>query len=843
MPNAKSFALIFALLACLSASLLALPPAFTEKGNPDLYKTMHSKALDNLKKLDKTHKKEYRSMLREQDDILMAYLLAYESDSNLQIADPADILSNYLHVRSLLDTRGTQLEPEFFLSYVARQTVSDERIEAYREALLKDGLRDILASSADELDLYRKVSQWCVGRLKFQPTSGRDQSPLDITQKSLLGRCEEMQILFVAAARTVGLPARPASTPWWPHQDNNHAWAEVWLNGAWHYTGDMDAAYWPDQTWFSGLIDKTVLILADGSLPSASDEVLTRGQYDCVINSIRNYAGDRTRSLSIQTLDEQGVPLPNAAVGVMVVNWGALRPLIWIKTDSEGKFTLSVGRGAFYLAAEKEGKRALELVPSGDSIQIACSLTLKEGPLPDRDDRLIYPSNPFEWKQAPEVWNEGVKREKERWNAIDQAWARIAATQADSLNAEFVKAARGNFAEALEFLRRYPQPYEWFMRDCLNEESGFMDPKFFWQASANQMEAFYQSCLRWMELELSPSDLSSLVSPSVHFEELPLPGKLRDGGFSFYPPGFKQSGETRLDRLNRAASWLKLNYKINPEKALSGMPPLHVILDQKYLNSAQYKLLAVCLARANGIPADYTYRANLINVQFDDGGYGYYDLETCAPETDPAEPEAFMDLKVLTSDASGAPLMLDGNALMLSSLRDGDYYWFEGESGQDEGNGVYRFRVPKGEYYLSANYRISDSQTAFQTRQLDLSLSDSFRVEIFLVGYPRGWNNGVYHKLRDLLTEADTTGYQIFLIGNHDQENSIRLAEKLRALGRNFLWVGYEPAPRPTDNYVVSPLWAEWVAQDQRNRVRTITLTLKNGKWDSYEGLWERLPD
>ena len=55
--------------------------------------------------------------------------------------------------------------------------------------------------------------------------------------------------------------------------------------------------------------------------------------------------------------------------------------------------------------------------------------------------------------------------------------------------------------------------------------------------------------------------------------------------------------------------------------------------------------------------------------------------------------------------------------------------------------------------------------------------------------------------------------------------------------------MGYEPAPQPIANYVVSQLWAQWVTEDQRNRARTITLTLKNGKWDSYEGLWDHLPE
>ena len=130
-----------------------------------------------------------------------------------------------------------------------------------------------------------------------------------------------------------------------------------------------------------------------------------------------------------------------------------------------------------------------------------------------------------------------------------------------------------------------------------------------------------------------------------------------------------------------------------------------------------------------------------------------------------------------------APLGSNEGPCSSSLISAGRYAWLEGYSGKDEGNGVLSFQVPKGECYLSAIYRISDSLTAFQTKHLDLD--DSLTVEIFLKDYPRGWNNGVYYELTELLTPADTTGFEIFLIGNHDQEISIRLAEMLRSLGGN----------------------------------------------------------
>ena len=63
----------------------------------------------------------------------------------------------------------------------------------------------------------------------LQTNKWKGSGPLDVANKSLYGRCEEWQILLVSIARTLGLPARPASTPWWAHQDDNHAWAEFLL--------------------------------------------------------------------------------------------------------------------------------------------------------------------------------------------------------------------------------------------------------------------------------------------------------------------------------------------------------------------------------------------------------------------------------------------------------------------------------------------------------------------------------------------------------------------------------------------------------------------------------------
>ena len=847
MMSVKKLAVLFCLLGTvLVLSAQALPAGFTAKGNPGLYRKLMPLAKENLKKLDSSHKKAYKKMLREQDDILMAYLLAYESDGNLQQAEPQDVLSNYLQIRSLLNTRGTTHEPEFFLAYVADQTVSDERIEAYREALLRDGLRDIMDKSPNEMELYRAVSQWCVGRLKFQPTSGRDQSPLDITRKSLLGRCEEMQILFVAAARTVGLPSRAASTPWWPHTDNNHAWAEVWLEGAWHYTGDMDAAYYPDQTWFSGMIDKTVLIIADGTLPAPGDEVLAQGRYECSINSIRNYAGERTRSIHIQTVDEQGLPLPETALGVLVYNWGSLRALAWVKTDKEGELTLSAGRGAFYLSASKDGKQALELVPSTEDIAYECVITLKEGALAEQDAMLNYPANPFAWKQAPEVWNAGVKVAQERWSKVDRQWRERASDYPDSLLAEFAALFRGNQGEFERFLQQTHWLDGEFMAYCVgNEEEGqYIDPKFFWQASAEQVEALALQFMAF-EHEFYYQDLASVIQPSVFYEELSEEFSLAKDVLTLFPKSFYFKHEDRMERLNLAMKWLKKKYKVDAAKALKGLLPLHVAIEQKYLSPTQYRLMAVSLARANRVPAEFSYQPDLIYVQHQNGEWGYYDIMKCAPETKTGETASLTKVTVALADEIGVPVAGMAGGLALTRFIDGSFYWLD-QDFKEEGNGVYSVQVPKGEYYLQAGYRVSDSRTAFQMKRLDNTEADSSRVELSLREFPRKWEPAG-KELLDILAEADTLGFSVAVIGNQPHENTKRICYKLEDLGVDYILIGaldsWSETPPARENYRFSPLWKTMHQADNRNWVRVVTLVRKDGEWQSYEGLWERMPD
>ncbi|HOZ92421.1 MAG TPA: hypothetical protein PL179_03965, partial [Candidatus Syntrophosphaera thermopropionivorans] len=605
------------------------------------------------------------------------------------------------------------------------------------------------------------------------------------------------------------------------------------------YTGDMDAAYYPDQTWFSGLIDKTVLILSKGTLPDATDEVLIQGRYECVINSIPIYAKEHTRILKIKTLDEQDNPLPETTVGLLVFNSGTLRSLIYIQTDDEGEFELSVGRGAFYLVADNENKRAIALVPSSEDKELYYELTLQEGPLPDQDEMLFYPASDFTWKNPSEEWNNGVEQAKAKWNRREQRFQDRIFTYSDTLLGIVASSSRGNYNSFKGFWNRYPEPQKEFLNFLISED---FDPKFLWQASSEQIIALYNFFLKIDGQKMTSSELTPILAPTVFYEELPQPVTYKKGIPQLYPDSFYQKGNTPLERMNSASGWLAKHYKINYSKALSGLLPLDIAIKQKYLTPLQYRMMAVNIARANKVPAYFSRQPDLIFIQFDNGDWGYYDLKKNAPQVDSRDSSAYTKLIVSLSDENGVPVTGLSDAVNLTRYQDGVFYWLDQVFSEDE-PGLISISVPKDSYYLQAGYRVSDSQTAFQMKYLDLSETDSLFIHIICRDYPRQWSENLPPELLSILEEIDSSRYQVILIGNYDQENSIRLAEKIRSSGKNFLWLGYEPSPQSIENYTFSRKWQMLVNLEAQNRFRTITLFKQDGIWQYFEGMWERLPE
>lgn len=815
--------IMFLLLAAISLQA-ALPNEFTKKGNPELYGKLKKIAAENIQNLPKTQTKAYKKLLKKHDNSLMAYLIAYELDSKLAEANPADLLSNYHEITALLDKEGLRYPPEFFLSYIAKQSVSDERIEAYRAALLEDGLAQALEIE-DLTERYRETASWCVEKLYFKQTSGRDQTPLDITQKSLYGRCEEMQILFVAAARTVGLPSRAASTPWWAHMDNNHAWAEVYLDDEWVYTGDMDAAYYPNQTWFSGMVDKTVLILADGSMGDTDEEVLFSGRYDSVINSTQNYSKERTRKVSLSCVDEEGNPLSNVQIGVMVFNWGALRPLIILQSDKEGRLSFTTGRGDFYISAYKDDMMALSLVNASAIENPSLEIVLKKDFDIELQEMLFYPSNEMVWLNPPAEYKEDIARRKEIWQNQLKDWEAAAIVGEGGKRAELLKQSLGNYPAIREFYSRFEEIEEDYLDYLLGS-----DPKFVWQADANLLEAHYRFWLSQDE-----KGVAQLFSPVQYFEELPRP-YLEKGKYQLYPKSFIQKGDSDKEKIKKVFSQLKKKYKIKPQKSINGILRMDIAAKTKYLTPLQYRMLAVNMLRANGIPADFTRLPDHILIHVDDE-WSYYNVsKNRFAEEDEEGAQRQFSLKV--KDEQGAPVKVNMEQISINRLIDGIFYNLN-HSFETLAAGEYELSLSAEELYLNYGYRVSDSQTAAIVRKIT---PDMHELELTAYSFPRSWQPAPKEILA-LFDEETLEQQSLILLGNPDQESTLRVLTKLQETELDYVFFGdFVASANSHKNYRYLSNWHNLINEDSSYQKSTFTLIKDADGWKIYDGIWERLP-
>ncbi len=825
------------LFLILTSLLLAMPAELTKQGNPKLYSRLNKQAKANLKLLPSSQAKAYRNLLKTHPDAVMAYLVAYESDAVLTESSPQDFLQNYQSILELLDREGLHYSPEFFLSYVADQTVSDEPVTPYRSTLLKDGLQEVIDNTHSDLERYRATALWCVSRLKFQQTSGRDQSPLDITQRSLVGRCEEMQILFVAAARTVGLPSRAASTPWWAHMDNNHAWAEVFLEEAWHYTGDMDAAWFPDQTWFSGMIDKTVMILADGSLASENDEILATGKYETLINSTRNYAKERTRTIKVKVLDGQGNPVAKARIIPMVFNWGSLRAITYLNSDDDGCLQFSAGRGAFFLSIYRDNMMALEYVPSGTEETVEINTELSTELFGWGFRSMEYPSNPMQWDNQPESYREQVNREKQLWEEKTSTWALEAESAfPDSLSREVAIACRGNWQSFLSFYKQQDVLDSHFLEFLL-----VSDPKFLWQANAEQFAALHNHFANFYHQDYEDEALLSLCSPSVFYEDLPKPFLAKDGSMQLYPESFKLTEQSGRNGVLEVLAKLKKRYKINPGKSLTGLLSLDLAARQRKLSPVQYRILACSVLRANGFPAEFSRIPDLVSVYIE-GDWQYVNVKKLEwdDRTQDSEAKTFKLVLRLT-DENKLPVHLGEEQLSLCRYLEGTFYPLN-DHFEYLGSGVYEGIFPASDCSIQLGYRPSDSKTNVYLMPAWPETSDSLSFDLQLPEYPRSWK-AVDEDILALVDEKALSEYNCILIGSLDQENSRRIADKLNSLEKSFLWLGFGSGNGQIPaNYQLNTLWQAKVAANSANALRTITLIKTAGQWQMFEGLWDKMP-
>ncbi len=282
-----------------------------------------------------------------------------------------------------------------FFHYVLPFRSAQEPVEAWRKQFFETMVPRLAKAGCETLEeVALEVNRYCGENVKFKPTGPKDRSPLAVLESGF-GRCEEEMIFFNAVARSVGVPARSVFTPYWPFQDNNHAWCEVYTGkstrpgaGGWHYLGACEPKDALDQAWFTRATRRAALVLARCMGRAEGENVFSYRDKTTIINSTPVYTA--TCRMTLRVVTGEGEPVPRSVVHLYVFNFGSLRPILGRRTDGEGRTTFDLGPGDYVVTGAGNGKMGFAVAHSVVGGEATCDVVLGSDP-PDEAFWLRYP--------------------------------------------------------------------------------------------------------------------------------------------------------------------------------------------------------------------------------------------------------------------------------------------------------------------------------------------------------------------------------------------------------------------------------------------------------------------
>ena len=273
----------------------------------------------------------------------LMFLYAY-----MPIGDITDYDADFhrMNVQYALKTKqempwGKTIPLREFIHFVLPVRVNNENLDDSRKVFYEE-----LKNRVKHLSMYDavlEVNHWCHEKVVYTPSDSRTSSPL-ATVKTASGRCGEESTLLVAALRAVGIPARQVYTPRWAHTDDNHAWVEAWVDGQWHFLGACEPEPVLDLGWFNAPASRGMLMHTkvfgryDGP-----EEVMSRTSGYTEINVTHNYAPVTEATVIVEDTAHRTVE--GARVDFKIYNYAEFYTVASKTTDSQGKTTLSAGKG------------------------------------------------------------------------------------------------------------------------------------------------------------------------------------------------------------------------------------------------------------------------------------------------------------------------------------------------------------------------------------------------------------------------------------------------------------------------------------------------------------------
>lgn len=512
-------------------------------------------------------------------------------------------------VRASLQARrlapwGPGLPADLFRHFVLPVRVNNEHLDAFRTTHFRELLARVKGLSMTQAAL--EINHWCHERVVYQGSDARTSGPL-ATLRTGHGRCGEESTFTVAALRAACIPARQVYTPRWAHCDDNHAWVEVWVDGAWHFLGACEPEPALDMGWFKEPARRAMLVHTRAFGPYRGTEpVLRATERYAELNLTAHYAP--VRRLEVEVLDREGRPVVDATVAFTLYNYAEFYPLVTRQTGPDGKTALETGLGDLLVWAHKGEAFGFQKV----SVDRQDRLTLRLDVDPTRTQVVDLDQVPPVERPAQPVGAE-AKAENDRRLAAEDGLRKAytdtfpTADRAQTLlaaqgirepeAAEFLVKAAGNWRAILAFLSGTPAPQRAWALRLLGEVS----PKDLRDTPAGVLKDHLEGALAAApDLARKAPDTfaEAVLSPRIDVELL---SAFRAGFRRVVPPALAAS--FRKDPLALVA-WVKREIRIDDAANHMRTPiqPLGV-WDLRVADGRSRDIFFVALARSLGQPA------------------------------------------------------------------------------------------------------------------------------------------------------------------------------------------------------------------------------------------------
>lgn len=270
---------------------------------------------------------------------------------------------------------GKAIPEDVFRHFVLPVRINNENLDDSRRVFyneLKDRVKGLSLH-----DAVLEVNHWCHEKVVYTPSDARTSSPL-ASVKTAYGRCGEESTFTVAALRSVGIPARQVYTPRWAHTDDNHAWVEAWVDGKWYFFGACEPEPVLNLGWFNAPASRGMLMHTKVfGRYAGQEEIMYETPNYTEINVIDNYAP--TGKGSVVVTDAAGKPVEGAKVEFKVYNYAEFYTVATKHTDTDGKASLTAGKGDMLVWASKDGMFGYSKLSFGKDGELTIALDKKEG--------------------------------------------------------------------------------------------------------------------------------------------------------------------------------------------------------------------------------------------------------------------------------------------------------------------------------------------------------------------------------------------------------------------------------------------------------------------------------